>query len=293
MNKRNFSFFLGLILVFILSNQFISCSLSKKDDENKIVGAITLSGSTALQPLMERASEEFKKNNEDVSISVQGGGSGTGLTQVLQGAVDIGVSDIKAREKLGDNEAKNLKEHKVVVQGFAIVLSKDVNIKSLSKKDLKDIFSGSKTNWKEFGGDDKDIIVVHRPASSGTRITFTDKILDGDKELENDSTGIIQDSNGNLKSTLNTSSGAISYIGLAYLNDIEKENFKIISIDNIEPTKENIKEGKYPFWSFGYMYTKGQEEKITESFIDFIEKGENKNYVEEIGFIPLSEMKIK
>ena len=112
---------------------------------------ITLSGSTALQPLVEKSAEAFKSKNPDASISVQGGGSGTGLTQVLSGAVDIGNSDIFADEKLKADDAKQLVDHKVVAQGFAVVTSKDVTVKSLTKQQIKDIFSGKVTNWKDVG----------------------------------------------------------------------------------------------------------------------------------------------
>lgn len=255
---------------------------------------VTLSGSSALLPLVEKSSESFKESNSDITINSQAGGSGTGLTQVSDGTVDIGNSDVYAEEKLDEAKAKELVDHKVVAQGFAIVTTQDVNVDSLTKQQIKDIFSGKITNWKEVGGQDLAISVIHRPASSGTRGTFTTTILDGDKSIENDSIGATQDNNGAVLNAMKNSEGSISYVALSYMNgDEAKSKLKMLSIDGVEATKENITEGKYPFWSWGHMYTKGEPSEEAKKFIDFISSEENKKNVEDLGFISSSEMKAK
>jgi len=268
--------------------------------EQSVSGSITISGSSALLPLMEQSIEKFNEKYPEVEISAQAGGSGTGLTQVLDGTVNIGNSDIFAEDKLEADQAKQLVDHKVVAQGFAVVVSKSLGIDNLTKDQIKDIFSGKVTNWnqitKEDGtaGPDKEIFVVHRKSGSGTRATFEEKILDGDKSLENDSIGVMQDSNGAVLTAMKQNEGAISYLGLAYMNtDEAKEALTSVKIDGKSDEKANICDGSYPFWSWGHMYTKGEADEASKAFIEYVSSSDNKESLENLGFISGNEMKVK
>ena len=242
---------------------------------------------------MEKSVEGFKEKNSGYEINAQAGGSGTGLTQVLEGSVNIGNSDIFANEKLDEAKAKELVDHQVVAQGFAVAVSKNLGITNLTKDQIKKIFSGQVKNWKEVGGADKEILVIHRPASSGTRATFVKTVLDGDKALENDSIGATQDANGSVKTAMEQNDGAISYLGLAYMNGDAKDKLMAVSIDGVTPEKANITTGKYVFWSWGHMYTKGEATGLSKKFIDYILSKDNIKAIEELGFISGSEMKVK
>lgn len=271
---------------------------SSKDSSDKgnsnLKGSITLSGSSALLPLIEASKENFEEENSGVTINAQAGGSGTGLTQVSQGAVDVGNSDVFAEEKLSADQAKALVDHKVVAQGFAVVVNKGLGITSLTPKQIQDIFSGTVKNWKEVGGSDKEITVVHRPSSSGTRATFTKTLLGEKKELENDQIGVTQESNGAVVKAMETAEGAISYVGLSYLSSDEaKDKLVAMKIDNVEASIDNITAGKYPFWAWGHMYTKGEPNEISKAFIEYITSDANKEIVSKQGYISGSDMKVK
>lgn len=289
--KRNLKLIVSTLLVTIMGGALIGCGGS--DEATGTSDSITISGSSALFPLMESSIESFKEKNPDVEISAQAGGSGTGLTQVLEETVNIGNSDIFADEKLDADKAGQLVDHKVLAQGFALTVDKSLGIDNLTKQQIKDIFSGKVTNWSAVGGPDKEIFLVHRPASSGTRATFTKAILDGDKNLENDAIGATQDSNGAVLKAIEANSGAISYVGLAYLNGEAKDKLQAVRIDGVSSDKENICDGSYPFWSWGHMYTKGEAEGVSKDFIDYIMSEENKENVEKLNFISGSEMKVK
>ncbi|NIK15429.1 phosphate transport system substrate-binding protein [Saccharococcus thermophilus] len=251
-------------------------------------GTITLAGSTALQPLAEEAANEFMQKYPNVSITVQGGGSGTGVNQVAAGAVQIGNSDVPSAEKLEDkSKAGELVDNKVAGIAFALVVNKDVAVDSLTLKQIQDIFAGKITNWKDVGGKDEKINVINRPASSGTRATFEKTVMKGVKI--NDSVGTVQDSNGAVEQAINSTPGSISYVAMSYLIG-EKKNLKTLKIDGLEPTIENIKAGKYPFWSYEYMITKGEPKDAVRGFIDYVKGNEFASKVKEMGYIPISEL---
>lgn len=310
MKRKSLKLLASALLITMMGVGMIGCGSSNNDTgadksadttkEQSVSGSITISGSSALLPLMEQSIEKFNEKYPEVEISVQAGGSGTGLTQVLDGTVNIGNSDIFAEDKLEADQAKQLVDHKVVAQGFAVVVSKSLGIDNLTKDQIKDIFSGKVTNWnqitKEDGtaGPDKEIFVVHRKSGSGTRATFEEKILDGDKSLENDSIGVMQDSNGAVLTAMKQNEGAISYLGLAYMNtDEAKEALTSVKIDGKSDEKANICDGSYPFWSWGHMYTKGEADEASKAFIEYVSSSDNKESLENLGFISGNEMKVK
>ncbi|MGF9798038.1 phosphate ABC transporter substrate-binding protein [Brevibacillus agri] len=246
---------------------------------------ITAVGSTALQPLVEQTAKDFMAKNQGVQIQVQGGGSGTGLSQVASGAATIGNSDIFAEEKKGI-PANELVDHKVAVVGMAAAVSPQVKVDNLTKQQLIDIFTGKITNWKEVGGDDMKITLVNRPKSSGTRATFSKFALDGKEEAE----GITEDSSGTVRKIIAETPGAIGYLALSYFND----SVKALKLDGVEANAENIATNKYPVWAYEHMYTKGEPTGNAKAFLDYILSEEvQKKTIVDLGFLPITDMKVE
>lgn len=288
--SRRAKFILSWLLIVLIGSLMTGCGNgSEKESEY-----ITISGSSALLPLMEKSIEKFNEKYTHKEIGAQAGGSGTGLAQVLNGAVNIGNSDMPAEEKLDKTLVDKLVDHKVIAQGFGVAVNKYLGIENLSSNQIRDIFSGKITNWKEVGGPDKDILLIHRTAGSGTRATFVRTLLGGDKSLENDSIGVTQDSNGAVLNVIKSNDGAISYLSLVYMNtgDAQK-SLNLLKIDGVPCNKENIINGSYKFWSWGHMYTKGEATGLTKEFIEFIASTENSSSIESLGFISATEMKVK
>ncbi|XRG81161.1 phosphate ABC transporter substrate-binding protein PstS family protein [Rossellomorea sp. GAMAL-10_SWC] len=263
----------------------------KTSDDKKVelTGTIGAAGSTALQPLADEAATEFMAKFPQVSITVQGGGSGTGVNQVSTGAIQIGNSDVPAAEKLEDKTlASSLVEAKVAGVGYSMVTNKDVGVDSLTLQQIEDIFAGKVTNWKEVGGKDEKINVINRPASSGTRAAFEKKIM---KDVKiNDGVGTVQDSNGAVEQAVNSTPGAISYLANSYLIGDKKDALKTVKIDGKESTTDNIVAGDYPFYSYEYMITKGDAKSPVKEYIEFISGDEFANKLVEMGYIPASKM---
>lgn len=246
---------------------------------------VTAVGSTALQPLVEQAAAQFQTENSKVTVDVQGGGSGTGLSQVQAKAVSVGNSDVFAEEKEGV-DAKQLVDHKVAVVGMAPVVNKDVEVKNLSMDQLKGIFTGEITNWNEVGGQDEEIVVINRAKGSGTRATFETNVLKGAEAVTTQE----QDSNGTVQKVVETTPGAISYLAFSYIND----QIKSVSIDNVAPTEKNVTTNDWKIWSYEHMYTNGKAKGATNKFLAYMNsKSVQKTLVKKLGYISIKKMKVQ
>lgn len=288
MNKKKWAAAL-LISVFAAGLALTGCG-GNDAGESGSSGKVTVSGSSALLPLAKDAAQKFKAKNDQVSITLNAGGSGTGLKQVSEGSVDIGNSDVFAKEKLLEAKAAELVDHKVAVTVMAPVVSKEIgtNVKSLTKAQLQDIFTGKVTNWKDVGGPDEAVVLITRPSTSGTRALFTKYALDGKEELSNKS--METDDSGTLVQTVSQTKGAIGYVALSYL--MNNNTVTPLAIDGVEPTLDNVYNGKYPVWGYEHMYTKGEATGAVKAFIDFIMSKDYSADIEKQGYGVASKMKV-
>jgi len=279
---------LTLTLALTLATPLGSLAASGSAQTAALSGKITAGGATAMQPLVEQAAKLFMEKNPGVSISVQGGGSGTGLSQVAAGAFDIGNSDIFAEEKLKPEQYKDLVDHQVAVVGMAAVAHPEVGVEGVTKQQLIDIFTGKITNWKEVGGKDVKIQLVNRPSSSGTRATFKKYALDGAEEAS----GIEEDSSGTVRKIVAETPGAIGYLAFSYLDG----SVKALKIDGVEPTKANVVTNRYKVWAYEHSYTKGEPQGVVAAFIDFLMNDPAVQgaggIVEKAGYIPTADMEV-
>lgn len=254
-----------------------------------VSGSITGSGSSALLPLVKDAAEKFKANNKDVTITLNAGGSGTGLKQVSDGSVDMGNSDVPAETKLDKAKAEKLVDHKVCVMTVATIVNKDVGVKNLTRQQLQDIFTAKVTNWKDVGGPDKPIVLVTRPKTSGTRALFKQYAINGAEEADNKS--LETDNSGILIQSVAQNPGAIGYVALPYL--INDKSVDVLSIDGVEPTLENTYSGKYAVWGYEHIYTSKEPKAAVKAFLEYIMGDEYGKRIEELGYGVSSKMQTK
>jgi len=251
-------------------------------------GTVRASGSSALQPLVNAAKEQFEARNKGISVEVSAGGSRKGLADVAAGAVQIGDSDIFAPDDL----KAQLVDHKIAVVGFAAMANKGVGDKvaALTLQDLGRVFSGAVTNWKEVGGDPLPVVVINRAPGSGTRSVFGNIVLGGDKFVESQT----EDNSGALVAKLKQTKGAISYLALSFADP----DLRVLSLRTdagvIEPTSANIASGAYPIWSYEHMYTKGPPTAAARTFLDYMTGADFQEHALPAvkGFIPITQMKV-
>jgi phosphate transport system substrate-binding protein len=231
-------------------------------------GKITALGSTALQPVVDAAAKRFSTACPGATIDVQGGGSGTGLTQVFQGGADIGNSDVAAEKKLKAEEAATLVDHIVARQGWLMIASNDVTgVTNLTSQQATDIWTGKITNWKDVGGPDLPIVLVLRPESSGTRAVFKEKVLGGAAEAAGQ--GLTEDSSGAVAQGVAQTPGATSVLAFAYYQ-ANKGDLVAISLDGVEASVDNLANGTYKLQDVGHMYTKGEPDGLKKAFLDYM-----------------------
>ena len=286
----------SLGVVAMMSLSILGCgsdtaSNDKAASSSSLSGSITGSGSSALLPLAKDAADKFKELHPEVSVTLNGGGSGTGLKQVADGSVDIGNSDVAADTKLDKAVADGLVDHKVCVVTMAPVVNKDIaaTVKSLTKQQLTDIFTAKITNWKEVGGPDEEIVLITRPSTSGTRALFKEFALGGAEEASNKS--LETDDSGTLLQSIKDNKGAIGYVALSYL--VNNQDVATVSVDGVAPTLENTYNGTYPVWGYEHMYTKGEPNATVKAYLDFIMSDEYGKSMEAQGYGVTSKMQVQ
>jgi phosphate transport system substrate-binding protein len=236
---------------------------------NCVAGSIIAGGSTALQPLVTAAGKAYQAACAGSTINVQPGGSGTGLTNVASGAFQIGNSDVTAESKLATPDAALLVDHVVARQGWLMVTNTSVTgVTNLSTQQMTDIWTGKDTNWNQVGGNDQPIVLILRPASSGTRATFKKIVLGGADEA-NTGTTLTEDSNGAVTTAVKATPGSTSVIGFAYYA-ANKSGLVGLQLDGVDATVDNMTNGTYKLQAFGHMYTKGAPTGLTDAFLQFM-----------------------
>jgi phosphate transport system substrate-binding protein len=249
---------------------------------------LQLAGSTTVQPLAEKLAGEYTKLNSGVKIDIQGGGTSVGITSAGEGTVEIG----NASRALKDEEKKkfpDLKEFTIAFDGIAVVVNPNVKLDTLTKDQVRDIFSGKVTNFKDVGGPDASITIVSREEGGGTRTAFEDMVM-----LAKDATGkdvktpifekaILQQSNGQIRTTIATTENSIGYLSFGFLDS----SVKALKLDGIEPTVDNVKNNTYKVSRPLNMLTKGDPKPLAKAFIDFILSDEGQKIVVAEGYMAI------
>ncbi|MFC6294536.1 phosphate ABC transporter substrate-binding protein PstS family protein [Lactiplantibacillus daoliensis] len=280
MKKSRVIQLLGLILIGVLVGLGYSQRATTDASES-----ITAVGSTALQPLVEAAGEQYSSEHTGIFINVQGGGSGTGLSQIQSGAVAIGNSDVFAEEQSGINASK-LKDHQVAVVGIAPIINKKTGVTNLTSQQLKAIFTGKVNNWQAVGGHNLPIVLINRAQGSGTRKTFESYALNGQKSADSQE----QDSSGLARSIVASTPGAISYVAFSYLDT----SVTALKVNGVRPTKANVKTNRWHIWSYEHLYTSLQPDPLTKKFINYIlSAAVQEKLVKQLGYISVHDMHVQ
>ena len=260
----------------------VGCNTKTEDNNTNTTTpseTVTVSGSTSVGPLMEKEAEVFKKDNSGIKVEINQIGSSAGIKDAINGTVEIGMSS----RDLKEGEISNgLVEVEIAFDGMAVITSKNNKIDSLTINEVKDIYTGKITNWKEVGGKDSEIVVVSREDGSGTRDAFQEIIGYTSEQLYKKA--LIGDGSGNIKTTVAGNDHAIGFISFEYMDD----SVNAVKINDIEPTAENVKNGGYKLARpFLLVYKEDNLKENGNKLIDFILSKEGQQIVEESGLISI------
>ena len=285
-----------ITLVLIAMITIIGMIFSGCVSEDGETITISIKGSSTVLPIAETCAEEFIKLNEDIQITVAGGGSSVGIKSVASGEVDIGDAsrDAKASdvENIEGVELEDLYDNVVAFDGIAVVISPNIHdtVTALTMEQVYLIYTGNISNWNQVGGPDLEIYVNDRASTSGTRATFVELIENSSgyalEDFEEDGGTLAVDNvnqeNSNVVTAVSGSQQAISYVGLGYVNE---DTCPAVEIDGVLPSTETVKNGDYPISRSLHMYTLGAPTGAVKEFIDYVQSDAGQDIVEEEGFI--------
>jgi phosphate transport system substrate-binding protein len=244
---------------------------------------IVMKGSTTVLPIAQPTAERFMEKNSDVSISVQGGGSGVGCAAIVDGTTDIGNSS----RPIKDQEIKQALErgarpvpHVVAMDGIAVVVHNSNLVNNLTKDQVKAIYTGGISCWSEVGGRRGQIVVISRDVASGTFEAFNKLALEKERVRPD---AQLTASNNASKANVSNTPGGIAYVGLGYVDS----SVKAITIDGVVCSKDTVLSGEYPYSRPLYMYTNGEPTGRVKEYIDFVLSKEGQRIVEAQGFVGL------
>ncbi len=249
-----------------------------------------LKGSDTVLPLAQKEAESYMKKNKSAHVNVTGGGSGVGISSLIDGTTEIAMSSrkIKLSEKMKLTEAgKSTKETIVAYDALAIVVNPANKVSQLTREQLEGIFTGKIKNWKEVGGEDMAIVVYSRESSSGTYDFIKEYIMNNKNYA---SSVLSMPATGAIVQSISQTKGAIGYVGLAY---IEKD-VKAISVsfdkgkNYVKPSMATAMNHTYPVVRPLYYYYLATNEKNLKPFVDYCLSTEGQKIVESIGYVPLT-----
>ena len=277
MRSKKLKLMVGALLVTMVGATFVGCGSNSSEGKYNTASnggsvTISISGSTSVGPLMEKIQEKYEEENNNVTLEIQQNGSGAGIKDVISGISEIGMSS----RELKDEEKTSVQGTTVAYDGIALLVNTENPVSNISLEDVKKIYTGEITNWKELGGDDSPIVVVSREEGSGTRDAFQEIVGYKSEELTKDAT--ISDGSGAVKTTVAGNKNAIGFASFEYIDN----TVKALSVNDIEPTAENVKAGDYKISRPFILVTK--EDTLTENgqkLIDYVLSPEGQQIVEE------------
>jgi phosphate transport system substrate-binding protein len=255
-----------------------TASAGSLDSFAGLEGTIDIAGGTAHIPVMTDAAKNIMAFNPRIRVTVEGGGSGIGVQKVGEGLVSIGNTGRALSEE--EIVKYGLKTYPFALDGVAVVINPNNPTSGLSAQQVRDIFSGQITNWKEVGGKDGPIHLFTRDEASGTREVFWEKLLKKGPIAGNAN---VVASNGAMKGAIAQDKDAIGYAGIGHVD----QTVKAVVLDGVVPSQDNAMNGSYPVVRKLYMNSKGEPSKLVKAFIDYIMSPDGAAIIAKAGYLPL------
>lgn len=269
-----------------------SCALLLAGATRVSAQSLSLKGSDTMLALGQGWASGYMKAKPGRTVTVTGGGSSTGIAALVNGICDIAQSSRIMRGSEVDRAKQRgfvPREFPVARDGLAIIVHPSNPMNSISMDQLKGIYNGSITNWKQVGGPEQAIVTVGRDSSSGTYGFFQDTVLGIGRPYRSDMQ--TSPSTNAIAQVVSQDAGAIGYVGIAYAKAFGTK-VKILPVSRgsgkpVEPTEENVRNGTYPLWRYLFMYTRGVPNPVAKDFLDWVRGPEGQQVVVKVGYFPI------
>lgn len=281
MKRKSLKVICSMLVLGLVSMSLAACGNKTEGEGNAQTEnvRIAISGSTSVGPLMEKLAESYEGKNEGVTIEINQVGSSAGIKDAINGVSEIGM----ASRELKDQEKAEVKGTAIAYDGIALIMNKSNTVKDLTMDQIKGIYTGQITNWKEIeGGKDAPIVVVSREEGSGTRDAFQEIIGYESEELTKEA--MISNGNGGVKETVVGNENAIGFVSFEYLDDA----INVATVEGAEASAEAVKNSSYKISRpFNIVTKEGNLTENGQKFIDFILGDEGQQIVADNKLIPL------
>jgi phosphate transport system substrate-binding protein len=258
-------------------------------EQQSAAKSIAVKGSDTVLPLSQKEAEEYMKANPQAAITIVGGGSGTGITALLDGTTGVCMSsrDLKMEEKLKFSE-KQIDVTTAIVgyDALSAIVHPENPVSRLTREQLENIFTGEFTNWKQVGGPDMPIVAYSRESSSGTYEFFKEHVMD----KKNYASSVLNmPATGAIVQSISQTKGAIGYIGIAY-NTGSVKSLKV-SYDGgttfVAPSIEGAKDKSYPIARPLYYFYNTAKAADVKAFVDYVLSDTGQKIVADAGYVPI------
>src|SRR5947207_2488657 len=246
---------------------------------------LVIKGSDTLgAKLVPQLAEQFKAQHPGTTFDIAAEGSTTGIAAIIDGTAQIGMSSRRAKPaEVGTASAKgvHLKPTIVAYDGIAVIVNSGNPIKSLTKKQVEQIFTGEVTDWSGAGGSGGKISVYTRNTSSGTYSDFKELAM---KKRDYAPRSQKMAGNEQIASEVGRNPAGIGYVGMAYT---KAGGVKVVSIDGAAPSIQSVQNHSFPYWRPTFYYTNGEPGGIAKTFLDFTLSSVGQKIVNQVGFVPI------
>ena len=242
----------------------------------KETGSVSTDGSTSMEKVIGALGEAFESET-GIKLSYNPTGSGSGIKAVQEGRCDIGLS---SRELKDEEKASGLNSITLAYDGIAVIVNPENPINDLGLETIAKIYTGEIDNWAELGGEDNQIVLIGREAGSGTRDGFESITGTEDNCLYRQELS----STGDVITTVAQNPAAIGYASVASA----KDTVKVLSVDGVAPTEENIKDGSY-LVQRPFVLVTAEDIGLTgatQSFLNYIATAEAQEIISAAGVVP-------
>jgi phosphate transport system substrate-binding protein len=267
-------------LIYLILSFAVAFGLAEAKAERLVIkGSDTLGAK-----LVPQLAEHFKAEHPGTTFDIAAEGSTTGIAAIIDGTAEIGMSSRRAKSSevgAANAKGKNMKPTIVAYDGIAVIVNSANPVKTLSRKQVEQVFTGDVTDWNAVGGSGGKISIYTRNTSSGTYSEFKELAM---KKRDYGKTSQKMAGNEQIAAEVGKNPSGVGYVGMAYT---KASGVKVVSIEGATPSVKSVQDHSYPYWRPTFYYTSGEPSGLAKQFVDYTIGSAGQKIVAQVGFVPI------